>query len=227
MANLIWTYNSLAVDKPIDMGILAHLTETTDFAITISHDSRLEIAESGFYISPYEGEYTGSQSPQKDYERLLWLADNYPGFGLSIRQKYEVTGQFDKSEGIRLIDYTRTERVDIFNGAIIEIMSGSNVGETATISSYTPSNQLFILSSSFSTDVTNANYRISIDKERFITSNQGADYSSMIPLIYKGGVIQRNDSAEILLRLRIPKFAQSAGTFLSNLNMKFTSLEQI
>lgn len=226
VANLIWEYNNLIVSNGIDLGDLQHLTETSEFEVIVSHDSKLEISECGFYIDPFSGSYTGSNSPSKDYERVLWLANNYPGYGLSIRQEYEVTGQFDGHDGVRLIDFEREERTDVFSGSTVEILSGDAIGETATIQSYNPANQVFILGSDFSSNVKDANYKIAINKEQFIKTGQGSDYNSLIPLIYRGGVINRNDSATVYLKLRIPKFAQSAGNFLFDLNMQFTSLEE-
>lgn len=226
MANLIWTYNGLVVDDAINLGGLEHLQESQVFDITIAHDSSQEISGCGFYISPYTKEYNGSFSPNKDYERLLWMANNYPGYGLSIRQIYEVTGQIDGHDGIRLIDFDREERTDIFKGSTIEILSGDAVGETAVISSYNPATQLFILSSDFSSNVIGSNYKILIDREIFFKSGQGASYDTLIPLIHKGGVIERFDQVNVSVRLRIPKFAQSAGKFLFDLKMQYTSLEE-
>jgi hypothetical protein len=226
VANLIWEYNNLVVDEPVDLGSLEHLAESATFAIKIKHDSNSEISECGFFITRFENEYNGSFSPLKDYERVLWLANNYPGFGLSIRQIYEVTGQVNGHDGIRLIDFGREERTDIFSGASIEILSGDATGESVVISNYNPANQVFTLASDFSTTVRDANYKIVIDKEQFFKTGQGADYNTMIPLIYKGGVIERLDEANVELKLRIPKFAQSAGKFLFDLDMQFTSLEE-
>jgi len=226
MANLIWKYNDLILSQPINLGSLEHLAETSEFEVLISHDSKLEITECGFYISSFTEDYIGSVSANKDYEKVLWLANNYPGYGLSIRQEYEVTGQFDAHDGIRVIDFEREERTDIFSEAIIEILSGDAVGETAIIDTYNPANQVFKLASDFSASVKDASYKISINKEDFIKTGQGSDYSSTIPLIYRGGVIVRNDEAKIFLKLRIPKFAQGAGNLLFDFNMQFTSLEE-
>ncbi len=227
VANLIWKYNELVLSAPIELGSLPHLGESSEFEVKISHDSALEISESGFYLKPFSNLYEGTFSPLKDFERVLWLANNYPGYGLSIRQEYEVTGQLDVHDGIRLIDFERNERTDVLTGETIEILSGDALGETAIIDSYNPTNQIFILNGNFSTDVTNENYKISIDKEEFFKTGQGSDYTNTIPLIYKGGVIERLDEVTVKLKLRIPKFAQSAGKFLFDLNMEFTSLEEI
>jgi len=226
MASIIWTYNELVVENPIELGALEHLAESSEFEIEISHDSNQEISECGFYIDPFENLYEGSFSPLKDYERLLWLANNYPGYGLSVRQEYEVTGQIDGSDGIRIIDFDREERTDVFTGASMEILSGDAVGEIAEIASYNPANQVFLLNNDFSTNVIGANYKIFINQEEFFKTGQGSTYDKMIPLIYKGGVIERLDETKIFIKLRIPKFAQSAGNFLFDFKMQFTSLEE-
>ena len=226
MPNLIWEYNDIVIDKPMQLGSLEHLAESSVFNVTIKHDSDQEVSECGFYLAPFEGEYNGSFYPKKDYERVLWLANNYPGYGLSVRQKYEVTGQFNAHDGVRLIDFEREERADIFSNATIQILSGDAIGETATIDSYNPLNQVFTLSSNFSTNVRGANYKITIDEEKFFKTGQGADYNTMIPLVYKGGVIERRDAVTVELKMKVPKFAQSAGTFLFDLKMQFTSLEE-
>jgi len=224
--NLIWEHNELVVREPIHLGTFQHLTQSQEFEVTVKHDSNQEITECGFYISPFSKKYEGSFTQLKDYERMLWFANNYEDFGLSIRQQYEVTGQFDGHDGIRLLDFEREERTDIFSGSIIEILSGNALGETAIIESYNPQNQVFILSGDFSTNVKNENYKIIIDKEDYFKTGQGSDYTNMISLIYKGGVIERLDSATVTLKLKIPKFAQSAGNFLFDFNMQFTSLEE-
>ena len=226
MANLIWEYENIVINKPLNLGALEHLTETTEYEIRIKHDSEKEISQCGFYISPYTGDYFGSKTALKDYERVLWLADNYEGFGLSIRQEYEVTGQINAHDGIRIVDYDRDERVDIFAGATIKMMSGDAVNETAIIESFNPDTKVILLRTNFSKDVTGANYKINIDKTTFFKLGQGVDYTTMIPLIYKGGTIERLDSTVVKIKLRIPKFAQSAGSYLFDLNMKFVSLEE-
>jgi hypothetical protein len=226
MANLIWTYNNSAISSPVSLGSLEQLDESQVFSVKIAHDSNQEISECGFFITKFSDEYEGSFSPIKDYERLLWFANNYPGYGLSIRQRYEVTGQVGGHDGTRLIDYDREERTDIFSGSLMEMLSGPAIGEQVLISGYNPDSQVFTLGNDFSTNVIGSNYKIAIDKETFFKSGQGASYDTLIPLIYKGGAIARFDEVEIDLKLRIPKFAQSAGNFLFDLEMQFTSLEE-
>lgn len=225
MANLIWEYEDLVINKPVNFGSFEHLTESQEFEIRIKHDSDEEISNAGFYISPYTEDYIGSFSPLKDYERTLWLANNYEGFGVSLRQEYTVTGKVSSHDGLRLVDFERAERSDIFTGSSIEMISGNAQAESILIDSYNPLNQVFTLANDFSVNVGGDNYRIVINKETFLKTGQGSDYNSLIPLIYKGGVIERFDSAVVVMKIRIPKFAQSAGNFLFDLNMQFTSLE--
>jgi len=225
MPNLIWKYNNTVINNPIDFGQLEHLAETQEYEIEISHDSNEEITDCGFYLSNYSGEYNGTHTPLVDYERVLWLANNYPGYGLSIRQGYEVTGQIDGHDGIRIVDYERDEKKDIFAGNFLEILSGDAIGEKIEIDHYDIDKQFFIMKGNYTFNVSGANYKILIDKEVFFKTGAGADYSTMIPLIYRAGTIKRMDSAKIIIKLKIPKFAQSAGSFLFDLNMQFTSLE--
>jgi len=224
--NLIWEHNDLVVREPINLGNFQHLTQSQEFELIISHDSNQEITECGFYISPFSKNYDASFSAIKDYERMLWFANNYEDFGLSIRQQYEVTGQFDGHDGIRLLDFEREERTDIFSGSSIEILSGDALGETAEIASYNPKNQIFLLASDFSANVKDTNYKIVIDRTQYFKTGQGSDYTTAIPLVYRGGVIERLDTAIVTIKLKIPNFAQSAGNFLFDFDMQFTSLEE-
>jgi hypothetical protein len=226
MPNILWEYNDLAVDQPFDMGA-ASLEEVTDtFDVKVSHDSRSRITECAFYITPYSGVYRGTDSPLKDYERVLWLADNYPGFGLSIRQKYEPTGEVDSSGEERIVDLDRTEEIDIFSNEEIEMISGQEIGNKLTILSYDIPNRIFNVDGNFQTNVDGESYLIQIDREEFFKSRNGSSFSSPIPLIFQGGVLNRGQSAEFTLQMRIPKFAQSAGTFYFDLNMRYTSLDR-
>lgn len=226
MPNIVWEYNNLAINEPIDMGGHAQLEESAEFKIKIRHDSSEEISECGFYLEPFEtGEYDGSYSPLKDFEHIFWMANNYPGYGVSLRQEYTVTGQIDGHDGTRIIDYERTEVTDIFAGSQLEILSGEAAGESILIDHYDPENQFIFIDGDFSANVREANYRIAINKEEFFKTGNGADFSSLVPLIYKGGIIERLDSANIFLKVRIPKFARTAGQFLFDLKLQFTSLE--
>lgn len=225
MTNILWEYNNLGVSSPIQIEPLEQLGESTEYEVVVSHDSNKPITECGFYISPYTGEYRGTHSPQKDYERLLWLADNYPGYGLSVRQEYSASGDIDSASSIRLIDLERNEPIDIFTGEQLKITSGSQSGNSIEIISYDPGRKLFLLNTAFPDDVTGQNYEIAIDKQTYFKNKSGSSYNYPIPLINEGGVIDKFVKTSFKIKLAIPKFAISAGSFYFDLNLKFTSLE--
>lgn len=227
MANLLWEYNNQAIKTSVVIDPLQQLEESAEYTISVKHDSSKPITECGFYLTPYSGNYTGTHSPQKDLERVLWLANNYPGYGLSIRQEYVASGEIDSYGTIRLIDLSRPENIDIFSGETIEITSGPENGNTQLINSYDPLRKLFILNGSFFYDVTGDSYRILIDQEKFFKTGQGSSFSYPIPLVTNGGIINRFETITFKLKMRIPKFAMSAGSFLFDLNMRFTSLDEI
>lgn len=225
MANILWEYNQSAVRVPIVIDPLEQLQSSSEYEVTISHDSAKPITECSLYISPFTGKYEGTHSPQKDYERVLWLANNYPGFGLTVRQEYTATGEIDSYSTIRLIDLARIENIDIFSGETLEITSGPENGNTQTVTSYDPLRKLFILGGSFFNDVSNENYQIKIDKETPFKTQQGSSFTYPIPLVFAGGVIGRFEKTSFKIKMNIPKFAQSAGTFYFDLNLRYTSLE--
>jgi hypothetical protein len=226
MTTIVWKYSNLIIKDPVSLGAMAQEEDSLEYEIEVSHDSNEKISECAFYISPFTGNYTGTDSPIKDYERVLWLANNYPGFGLSIRQEYSVSGVIDSGSNVRYIDLDRPEPLDVFAGETLELTSGNQSGNTDIITSFDAQRKLFFMENGFATNVTGDNYRIDIDKELFFKTGQGASTDSAIPLIFGGGVIDRAEATNLYLKMRIPKFAQSAGSFLFDLNMKFTSLEQ-
>lgn len=226
MTTIVWKYNELIPNQPIDIGALAQNDVSLEYEIQVSHDSNKKITECGFYISPFTGGYTGTHSPIKDYERVLWLANNYPGFGLSIRQVYKASGIINGGSNVRYIDLDRPEPRDIFAGEQLEITSGSESGHSTGIEQFDTERKIFFTENSFATDIVDHNYQVVINKEQFVKTGQGASYDSPIPLIYGGGVIDRLESTKLFLVMKIPQFAVSAGTFLFDLNMRFTSLAE-
>lgn len=225
MAKILWEYNQSAVKVPIIINPLEQLQESTEYEVTISHDSSKPITECGLYISPFTGDYKGTHSPQKDYERVLWLANNYPGFGLSVRQQYTASGEVDSYGTIRLVDLARIENLDIFSGEALEITSGPENGNNQEIISYDPVRKLFILGGSFFNDVTGENYQINIDKTTYFKTQQGSSETFPIPLVFAGGVIARFEKTSFKIKMSIPKFAMSAGSFYFDLNLRYTSLD--
>jgi hypothetical protein len=225
MTKILWEFNQLAITQPIIIDPLEQLQESQEYEIQISHDSNKPIVNCGFYLSPFSGRYTGTDTPDKDYERVLWLANNYPGFGLSIRQEYEAFGTVDSYGTVRLLDLTRPEEVDIFSGQELEILGGSENGNKRIITAYDPLRKYFTLSGSFVNDVTSENYQILINEERFFKSKDGAAFSGAIPILYGGGTIARFEKIKVRLKMRIPKFAISAGSFMFDLNLRYTPVE--
>lgn len=226
MTSIIWEYNNVVISDPINLGSFEELDVSSEYEIIIRHDSNSSITNCNFYVSPYSGEYSGTHSAQKDYERLLWYGNNYPGYGISLIQRYTVTGTIDDHNGIKVADYERTEQKDIFAGQEIEILSGNALGEKAIIDYYDPIDQIFILAETFSTGVSGSNYRISITDETFFKTKQGSSYSYPIDMISNAGEIPRLESASISLKIKVPKYAISAGRHLFDLNMNFTSTEE-
>jgi len=225
MTILIWEYNNIVVSDPVNLGSFQELDSSQEYEIIIRHDSNKEITNCGFYIKPFTGNYKGTHSPMKDYERVLWYGNNYPGYGISLIQRYTVTGTIDNHNGVHLADYERAEQKDIFAGQEIEILSGQALGEKATISSYDKSSQIFSLNQNFSVNVDNENYRIAIRDEKFFSTGQGSSYGNIIPLIYNAGIIERLGAVMVSLRVKIPQFALTAGRHFFDLNMEYTSTE--
>lgn len=225
MTKILWEYNDLSIRNPLNLGALEHNQDSLEYEVVISHDSNRKISECGFYISPFSGDYNGTDSPIKDYERVLWLANNYPGHGLSIRQEYRADGDIDNYSNIRLIDLDRFENTDIFSGRNLEITSGPEDGNSVVIDSYDTSRKIFNLNNSFFSDVTGETYTVQINDEMFFRSLQGSSFVNPIPLINKGGIIERQERVTFYITMRIPKFAMSAGSFLFDLNLRFTSLD--
>jgi len=233
MANIRWEYLTQDMRKPITILAMQQGEESQEFNILVSHDSSRPITGCSIYISPYSGNYLGTHSPLQDFERLLWFADNYPGFGLSMQQEYVARGTLDSYSAVttnvrfaRAIDLNRPETIDIFAGQTLKLTSGEETDSESIISSYDPVRKLINLSGSFFSDVTGDNYEINIEKEDFFKSKQGSSFSSPIPVLNKGGIINRFETIVIKVKLKIPPFALSAGVFYFDLNMRYTSMDE-
>lgn len=233
MTNIRWEYLTHDMRKPIEIPVMEQGQESQEYEILISHDSSLPIKDCSVYLSPYSGNYLGTHSPLQDFERLLWFADNYPGFGLSVQQEYIARGTIDSYSAVttnvrfaRVIDLNRPEGSDIFSGETLKMVSGEETDSESIISSYDPVRKLINLSGSFFTDVTGDNYEIDIKKEDFFKSRQGSSFSNPIALLNRGGIISRFETVKIKVKLKIPPFALSAGVFYFDLNMRYTSMDQ-
>lgn len=225
MPNLFWKYNNIVVNTPIDMGAYEYLEESQEFLIDISHDGTSPIMDCELYLSPFSKEYKGTESAIKDYERLLWYGNSYPDYGFGIAQSYEVDGIIDSHNGTSIIDFDRFETRDIFAGSEIEILSGQSIGEKVIIESYDLLSRSFTMSGDFSSNVAGANYKIKIEKEDYVRTRFGSSRENGIPLVYKGGMIERLDSAQVRVKLKVPRYAMNPGNFQFDFNMKFTSIE--
>ena len=224
MTKVLWKYNEMSIRNPLQVMPLEHNQTSIEYEITISHDSDGEIKECAFYISPFTGDYAGTDSPIKDYERVLWLANNYPNHGLSIRQQYQANGEVQDHSNIRIIDLNRFEPTDIFTGQELEITSGPESGNSILINDYDIDRKIFFLQNSFFNNVNSETYRVVIDEESYFKSKQGSSFENPIQMIHSGGVITRQEEVTFSLKMDIPKFAQSAGSFLFDLNLRFTDL---
>lgn len=232
MANILWEYQTHDMRKPIVIPPLEHNQESQDYTVTISHDSNRPITGCSFYISPFTGTYLGTHSPNQDYERILWLANNYNDFGLSIEQEYVARGVIESYSSVstnvryaRVIDLSRPEGADIFAGENLLMVSGAESGSQMLINNYDPVRKLINLNGSFFSDVTNDNYEIRINKKTFFKSRVGSSFSNPIALLNRGGIINRFEKVTFKIKLKIPQFAMSAGSFYFDLNMRYTSLD--
>lgn len=232
MANILWEYSTHDMRKPIAIPPLEQGQESQDYTITISHDSNKPITGCGLYLTPYTGNYLGTHSPSQDYERLLWLANNYANFGLSIEQEYIARGVAERYSSVttnvryaRVIDLSRPESVDIFSGQNLRMVSGEQSGSEILINDYDPVRKLINLNGSFFSDVTGDSYEIKINKKAFFKSKIGSSFSHPIPLLNRGGIINRFEKVTFKVKLKIPQFALSSGSFYFDLNMRYTSLD--
>jgi hypothetical protein len=224
--SLIWKYNNQYIFEPVYMGELEELETSSEKSIIIKHDFALPIKDCGVYISSYSGDYVGSLSPLKDYEQILWYANNYSNYGLELTQSYIAYGQIEDYSGLRLIDLDRVEETDIFTGQTLEILDGLSVGETSIIDNYDPINKLITLLTPFTNDVTNANYKIGVEDHKFFKTGVGSSKDYPILLLNKAGTIDRNEEVELKLIFKVPKFARNAANLLVNFNMNYTSTEE-
>jgi len=185
MTNLIWRYNQKVTQETIDMGALLQGELSNTKTIQIGHNSNYAIQNCELYFSPYSETYDGTSNSIKDYERLVWFGDNYPGCGVSLTQKYNVSGKIEAHSGIRITDAERFESKDIFAGYEMEILSGPSVGEKVKISEYLPESKVFILEGDFSSDVTGESYKIELVEETFLKTRSASSYHYPVPLLHK------------------------------------------
>jgi hypothetical protein len=218
-------YDNKTIRDHLVLGSLVQDESSEEFLINIRHNSNKPIRDCALYITPYDKIYDGSNSAMSDYKRLIWFADNYVDYGFSIHQEYTVFGEVYIQESNRLIDITRLEETDFFQGSRIEILSGPLTGETQEIRSFDPQNNLFQLVGDFSGPVNGERYKVDIKKTHYIKTKVGSSSDYAIPLLHNGGKINRFESASMSLKIKIPPYMKTAGINLLNLNLKYTPEE--
>jgi len=223
--SIIWKQNNNYILVPIQLGDISPSSSTPDISVTVSQDYVDPIRNCGLYVSPFTGKYTGSSSPHKDYEQLLWYSNNYTGCGLRVTQTYSALGNAVEYSETRMVDNGRLEDADIFSGQVIEILNGPSIGETKTILSYAPENRLFTFDTPFTNDITGADYKIDIIKQDFFKYRNGSSIDYPIQLINKAGVIDRLEQVALTFRLILPNYSKKAGNLFFDLDLTYTPTE--
>lgn len=222
---IIFENNGKVLLDDFDFGTFIGEQETDWKLFSVKHSSNYPIKDCSFFLEAISDFYSGSSDGTFDYRNLIWIGDNYPGYGLSIKQEYEVFGTVARQDSSRLLDTERKEAVDIFTGQKIKILSGPSAGEERTITGYDPINGLFFLDNDFSTDVIGLTYQISISKEDFFKTKSGSSIDYPIHLLFNAGIIPRFESANFYLKLKIPPFFKKSTISNIGLGFKFTPEE--
>jgi hypothetical protein len=226
MAKILWEYGAQDIRQPVIIEPLGLDEVSLEYEVFISHDSDKPITQCALYLQPFSGDYQGTESPKKDYERLLWMANNYEGYGLSVIQEYLATGNIDDYGQTRLVDLNRAEPADIFKGESLEITSGAESGQSIEVVSYDPIKKIFNLASSFFEDVTGDNYKIDIQSENYFKAKQGSNFAYPVSILHRGGTINRFEKISFKVKLKIPPYSNMSGVFYFDLNLRFTSVEE-
>lgn len=224
MSNISITFKNdgKIVRDAVDLGVFQKLTESGPIDLLINHNSNKPINDCGIFISPFKGYYSGTASKNIDYNKILWFADNFPGYGLFIKQSFNAYGEVFRQDSRRLIDTSRTEEKDIFSGFEIEMLSGFSQGEKRKVVSYDVANSLFILNNDFSAALEGDRFKITTETEYVFKSQQGSSDDYVVPLLYNAGKIDRFEEASITLELKIPPFIREPGRHFFDLNLKYT-----
>lgn len=210
------------IRDPFNIGTLQELGVSDEIALGINHNSNDPIIDCGIFISPYAQYYAGTENKDIDYNKVLWFADNFPGYGLFLKQEFVVYGEVYRQDSRRLIDVSRTETKDIFTGFQIQMLSGISNGEIRTITGYDPINSLFNLDDDFTAALEGDRYKIILNTEHVFKSQQGSSENYTIPLLFNAGRINRFEQATISLQLKIPPFMKRSGRHFFDLNLKYT-----
>jgi hypothetical protein len=224
MSNISITFknDSKIIRDSFDIGTYQALGSSGPIDLLINHNSNKPILDCGFFISPYKEYYPGTTSSNIDYKKVLWFADNFPGYGLFISQKFTVYGEVYRQDARRLIDVSRTEERDIFAGFQIEMLSGYSQGEIRTVTKYDVINNLFYLDNDFSAALEGDRFKIQLSTEHVFKSKQGSSEDFLIPLLFNAGKIDRFEEAAITLELKVPPFIREPGRHFFDLNLKYT-----
>lgn len=224
MSNISITFKN--EDKIIrdsyNLGTFQALGNSGPIDFLINHNSNKPILDCGFFVGPYREFYSGTENSVIDYKKLIWFADNFPGYGLFIKQDLIVYGEVYRQDSRRLIDVSRIEKKDIFAGSQIQMLSGFSQGETRTIINYDIINNLFNLDNDFSAALEGDRFQITLHTEHVFKSKQGSSEDYLIPLLFNAGKIDRFEEAAITLELKIPPFIKEPGRHFFDLNFKYT-----
>ena len=193
--------------------------------IKIKHTSRKPIRNCKLYISEYSKDYNGTNSSKIDYDKIVNYGTNFQNYGIKVFQEYKIYGQIWSHRGDVIIDTTRLEKNDVFSGQEIEILSGASAGEKRRIKKYNVDNGIFYLENDFLTPVEGERYSITIKTEHTIKSGQGTSRENAIPLIYKAGMIDKQDEAKISFLFSVPPYAYGVGSHYFDFNLDFTPEE--
>ena len=222
---IIFEKEGKVLREPFSFGSFKGEEESEYEIFSIKHNSNFPIKNCGIFIDKLDETYQGSNSSLFDYETLLWMANNYPGYGLSIKQEYEVFGVIAKQASKRLVDTERLEKDDIFSGSFAEILSGPSAGEKREIVGYDAYNSMLLLANDFSGNVEGASYKVRIERENFFKTKSGSSIDHAIPLLYNAGIVPRFETASFSLKLKVPPFFKKSALFYVDVNVKYTPEE--
>ncbi len=220
-----WKESGVVVVDPVSFGELEALDVSTPKILTLQHDSSKPVVNCSLFLSPAGVDYSGSRYASRDFDQLIWYADNYPGYGLSLIQTYTVFGEVEAYDADKIVDSTRFEQTDVFAGSTLEILDGPYAGATTEIDSFNVLSTYFVPVTPFPGNVTGAKYRIVVTKEDIIKTGNGASIENPIALLNRAGSINRNEIVELQLTLSVPKFVHSASKLHTNFNMLYFPTE--
>ena len=222
---ILFKDNNKAITDGIDLGALSANGTSASKTFEIAHNSNYQINQCGIFLNQNYEDYDGGNNADYDYRTLLWLADNYPGYGLVVRQEYTIYGDTEKQDSKRLFDVKRREKKDIFTGQYVEILGGPSAGEKRRITGFDNENCYLELEADFTTDVVGIGYMIKIVDEKIIKTGVGSSVDYPIHILYNAGNIPRFETAQVSLQIKTPPFLKKAMNYSVNLGFKYTPEE--